>query len=90
MSKGALQRLSGVIHAECGQRGVRAFNVDPGFVLTEIVGRMPGFSDQAQYALPPTLAASVITWLVTDPAAEGYSGQTIEAAAFAGQHDIAL
>ena len=41
MSKGALQRLTGVIHAECGQRGVRAFNVDPGFVLTELTQDLP-------------------------------------------------
>jgi hypothetical protein len=31
----------------------------------------------------------VITWLVTDATAERYSGQTIEAAAFAGEHEIA-
>jgi NAD(P)-dependent dehydrogenase (short-subunit alcohol dehydrogenase family) len=89
MSKGALQRLTGIIHAEYRDQGVRAFNLDPGFVLTEIVGRMPGFSEQAQYAVSPTVAASVIAWLVTDPGAERFSGETIEAAAFAQEHDIA-
>ncbi|HET6152003.1 MAG TPA: SDR family oxidoreductase, partial [Marmoricola sp.] len=34
-SKAAFGRMAGSINAELGPRGIRAFNVDPGFVVTE-------------------------------------------------------
>jgi len=35
MSKGALHKLAGILAVEVGDRGVRCFNLDPGFVITE-------------------------------------------------------
>ena len=35
MSKGAFHRMAGILAVELGPRGIRAFNVEPGYVLTE-------------------------------------------------------
>jgi len=39
MSKGALHRVAGILAVELGSRGICAFNLDPGFVVTERMAR---------------------------------------------------
>jgi NAD(P)-dependent dehydrogenase (short-subunit alcohol dehydrogenase family) len=85
MSKGAFHRLAGVLAVELGDRGIRSYNLEPGFVITErmevnaralgLEGRYPG--------APPSVPAAVIAWLATSPEAVELNGTTISAQRFA-------
>lgn len=85
MSKGAFHRMAAILAVELGPRGVQAFNVEPGFVLTErmeVNQREHGFEGVYRGA-PPSVPASVVAWLATAPPAHGLNGQTITAQRFA-------
>jgi NAD(P)-dependent dehydrogenase (short-subunit alcohol dehydrogenase family) len=81
MSKGAFHRLAGMLAVELGPQGIVAFNIEPGFVVTEAMevnAREHGL--EGRYAgAPPSVPASVIAWLATDPAARELTGQTLRA-----------
>ncbi|WP_375482580.1 SDR family NAD(P)-dependent oxidoreductase [uncultured Jatrophihabitans sp.] len=80
IGKAAGHTLVGSIQAEYGARGIRAFNVNPGFTLTErnsLDADEFGF-DPAR-ACPPQAVAAAITWLVTRPEADALQRQNIEA-----------
>jgi len=85
MSKGAFHRLAGIIAVELGDRGIRAFNVEPGFVMTERMEvNAAGHGFEGRYrGAPPSVPAAVVAWLATEPEAEALSGQTIRAQKFA-------
>jgi NAD(P)-dependent dehydrogenase (short-subunit alcohol dehydrogenase family) len=81
MSKGAFHRLAGILAVELGPRGVRSFNLDPGFVITErmeVNAGALGLEGRYQGA-PPTVPASVVAWLATSPDAADLNGSTIVA-----------
>ena len=68
-SKAAFMRLTGVLAVEHKGRGVRFFDVEPGFVLTELMQQSQlraGFAEQWGGA-PPQVPAAVIAWLLTRP-----------------------
>jgi NAD(P)-dependent dehydrogenase (short-subunit alcohol dehydrogenase family) len=79
-SKGAFHRIAPLVAVELGERGVRAFNVDPGYVDTErqqvnaaalgLVGHYTG--------APPSVPAAAIAWLADHPE-EMENGQTVRA-----------
>ena len=83
MSKGAFHRMVGILAVEYPT--LQFFNVEPGYVVTErmevnaktlgLEGVYPG--------APPTVPASVIAWLATNPDASELNGQTISAQRFA-------
>ena len=57
-SKAALHRLAGFLHVELGKRGIRAYNVDPGYVATESMREILGENDpiyqqQLRHGSPP-------------------------------------
>ncbi len=68
-SKGAFHRFAPLLAVELGDRGIRAFNLDPGYVETErqqanaaalgLVGRYRG--------APPSVPAAAIAWLAAHP-----------------------
>ncbi len=78
LSKGAFHRFAPLLAVELGDRGIRAFNVDPGYVETErqqqnasalgLVGHYRG--------APPSVPAAVIAWLADHPD-EMDNGQTV-------------
>jgi NAD(P)-dependent dehydrogenase (short-subunit alcohol dehydrogenase family) len=79
MSKGALHRVAGMLALELGDRGILAYNVQPGFIATERMAHdMAAFGFDASGA-PPDVVGSVVAWLVTDPAAAQPNGRSIEA-----------
>ena len=87
MSKGALHRMAGILAVELGPRGIRAFNVEPGYVLTErmaINQTELGFEGVYRGA-PPSVPAAVVTWLASAPADEAreLNGTTVSAQRFA-------
>ena len=80
-SKAAFGRIAGSINAEFGARGVRAFNVDPGFVVTESALARGGSDTIAQSggypSADPSASGLVIAWLATSPDADRFLGKTI-------------
>ena len=80
ISKGALQRIAGILALELGGKGIRAYNVQPGFIATERMFQdMGNFSFDATTGAPPDVVGAVVAWLVTDPAAAEPNGRNIEA-----------
>ena len=70
MSKGALQRIAGIFQLEMGDRGIRVYTVQPGFIATErMVQDMARFAFDASTGAPPDVVGAVVAWLVTDPEA---------------------
>jgi NAD(P)-dependent dehydrogenase (short-subunit alcohol dehydrogenase family) len=78
-SKGALHRVAGILALELGDRGIRAYNVQPGFISTErMVQDMGPFGFDASTGAPPDVVGAVVVWLVTDPSAAEPNGRNIE------------
>jgi NAD(P)-dependent dehydrogenase (short-subunit alcohol dehydrogenase family) len=79
-SKAAAHRFAPLLAVELGDRGIRAYNVDPGYVETErqvvnaealgLVGHYRG--------APPTVPAAAIAWMVDHPEAVE-NGSTVRA-----------
>jgi NAD(P)-dependent dehydrogenase (short-subunit alcohol dehydrogenase family) len=80
MSKGALQRLAGMLAVELGDQGILAFNLSPGFIATERIAiDMAGFGFDASAGAPADVVGAVAAWLATSPDAGERNGQWIEA-----------
>jgi len=80
ISKGALHRVAGILALELDDRGVRVYNVQPGFIATERMAQdMAAFGFDASGGAPPDVVGAVVAWLVTDPAAAEPNGRNIEA-----------
>lgn len=90
IGKGAGHPLVGTLHAEYSNQGLRAFNVQPGFIGTErnqIVAKDLGH--ELSRSAPPSIIGALIRWLVTDAEAVTLSGQTIEAQDFVRKRRLA-
>jgi NAD(P)-dependent dehydrogenase (short-subunit alcohol dehydrogenase family) len=80
ISKGALHRVAGILGLELGDRGIRVYNVQPGFIATERMAQdMAAFGFDASGGAPPDVVGAVVAWLVTDPAAAEPNGRNLEA-----------
>jgi NAD(P)-dependent dehydrogenase (short-subunit alcohol dehydrogenase family) len=83
MSKGAIHRIAGIVAVETGGSGIKAYNVDPGFVLTERMLENQGERglERRYRGAPPTVPAAVVAWLATEAngAAASLNGQTVRA-----------
>jgi NAD(P)-dependent dehydrogenase (short-subunit alcohol dehydrogenase family) len=90
-AKGAVSRLSGVLAIEHGDKGIRAYTVNPGVVGTEALHATLG-EDGALFkkigAAPPEVPAQVMLWLATNKDAPAHQRCTINAQTFALQHNI--
>jgi len=87
-SKAAVGRLAGAINAEYRDKGVRAFNVDPGFVVTEAMrarGGAEDIEDKGFDVAPDDAAGRVIAWLARDRAADRFLGKVIWSPTLAAQ-----
>jgi NAD(P)-dependent dehydrogenase (short-subunit alcohol dehydrogenase family) len=88
-SKAAFHRIAPMVAVEMGEGGIRAFNVDPGYVDTErqqvnaaalgLVGHYTG--------APPSAPAAAIVWLASH-ADDFENGQTVRALKLALSHDL--
>ena len=68
LGKAAGHTLVGSVLAEYGARGIRAFNVDPGFVLTERNSLdVAEFGFDPASAAPPAAVGAAVAWLLTSP-----------------------
>jgi NAD(P)-dependent dehydrogenase (short-subunit alcohol dehydrogenase family) len=78
-SKAAFGRVAGGVEAEFRERGVRAFNVDPGNVITEKRRALrPDDDFEGGFGSAPAEATgAVVAWLATDPEAVRFVGKWI-------------
>ena len=78
-SKAAFARVAGGVNAEYRSAGIRAFNVDPGNVVTEArLAAKPDDDYSGGYGSEPAEATgSVVAWLATDPGADRFLGKWI-------------
>lgn len=80
MTKGALQRMAGILAVELEDRGIRVLNVEPGFVVTERTE-----ADMAQFGLdmnsgaPPGVVGTVVAWLMGPAGGRVPNGSTVRA-----------
>ncbi|MGH9080954.1 MAG: SDR family NAD(P)-dependent oxidoreductase [Acidimicrobiales bacterium] len=77
-SKGAFHRFAPLLAIELGDRGIRAFNIDPGYVETERQQRNAealGLAGRYRGA-PPSVPAAAIVWAAGHPD-ELDNGQTV-------------
>lgn len=89
ISKGALHRIAGVVALELGRRGIRAYNVQPGFIATERMFQdMGSFGFDASGGAPPDVVGAVVTWLVTEPEAAEPNGRNLEAQDECRDHNL--
>lgn len=90
-SKGALHRMVGMLHVELAAQGIRAYNLNPGYVVTEANRALFGADndlDRHHGGAPPEVPAAVIAWLANSPEAESLRGKTIDAQAFCKQKQL--
>jgi NAD(P)-dependent dehydrogenase (short-subunit alcohol dehydrogenase family) len=85
-SKAAFGRIAGAINAEYAARGLLAFNVDPGFVVTESGAARGGadtLNDAGFPSADPGAVGAVVVWLATcaDEDRRRFLGKTIWAPA---------
>ncbi len=68
-SKGAFHRVAGILAVELGGRGLRAYNVDPGYIDTErqVMNAAANGLEGHYRGAPPSVPGSVIAWLATAP-----------------------
>lgn len=81
MSKSAGHSIAGIIAVELGDRGIRAFNVQPGPIRTERIVQDMGafnFDGDNDFWQPPEVIGEVVHWLATSPEADKFSGQCIQ------------
>ena len=89
-SKAALHQVAVVIDVEFRERGVRAFTLEPGFIVTERARATGGASSYEQYFAgdPPEVAGVVIAWLATSPDSDRFLGRIVHAQAACARHGL--
>ena len=84
IGKAAGHTLVGSIQAEQGANGIRAFNVEPGFVLTERNSLdVEEFGFDPRFAGPPAAVGAAVAWLVTSPEADALQRAEVSAQSLA-------
>jgi NAD(P)-dependent dehydrogenase (short-subunit alcohol dehydrogenase family) len=78
-TKAAFHRMVGVLRVEHPGEGLRFYNVEPGFVITEAMklNDPDGELSKRLSGAPPAVPASVVAWLANDPAAAEWNGRTV-------------
>lgn len=76
-TKAAFHRMAGVLHAELGDRGIRAYNLEPGIVTSESF--LAAMGEDARMlqefpSAPVEVPAAVAVWLCTNPDAPSLAG----------------
>lgn len=92
-SKGALHRMAGMIHVELADRGIRAYNIDPGHVPTEAIREILGedsavFQRQLEHGTPVEVPAATLVWILTSEEGRARSGETFLAPELCAEHKL--
>lgn len=91
-TKAALHRMAGILKLEYGDRGIQAFNLEPGLVASEsmvaVLGETSELEKMGVIPAPVTVPAAVVAWLCTDPGAEAFNGKNIFAQDFCQERGL--
>ena len=89
IGKAAGHTLVGSIQAEYGDQGIRAFNVDPGFVLTERNSLdADEFGFDPSWAAPPAAVGAAVAWVAGSPEADALQRSDISAQQLAIERNL--
>jgi len=88
ISKGAFHRIAGFLTVELGDQGIRCFNVQPGLIATERIGQDMAKFGIANNGAPMEVLGKVVRWLCTDPEADRFNGENIEAQHFCHERGL--
>jgi NAD(P)-dependent dehydrogenase (short-subunit alcohol dehydrogenase family) len=89
LAKGGLHRLAPMIAMELGDQGIHAFNLNPGFVVTEKnEPRLEALGMGRHIGSRPYVPGRVAAWLASSPDAGALNGRTIKAQPFAVERGI--
>jgi NAD(P)-dependent dehydrogenase (short-subunit alcohol dehydrogenase family) len=89
ISKGALHRVAGVLHAELFDDGISCVNVEPGYVATERIAQdMARFGYAASDGAPPDAIGAAVAWLATGDRAREWSGKVFPAQDICAQEQL--
>jgi NAD(P)-dependent dehydrogenase (short-subunit alcohol dehydrogenase family) len=88
ISKAAFHRAVGILDTELSSQGLRFFNIQPGFVVTERMKQDMGEFGFGDDGAPPIVPAKVVRWVCTEPEAEQFSGKTIAAQHFCHERGL--
>ena len=86
-SKSAFHRLAAFIHVEHHDQGIRAYNIDPGYVPTEsqlaLMGKdNPIYEKHIAGGAPPAVPAAMLIWILTTEEGQSRSGESFHAPSF--------
>ena len=89
-SKAAFIRMIGVLKVEHADSAITLHNIEPGFIITEIMKEKGMVDEHAERfgGAPPTVPAAVIAWLATEPEAREFHGELISAQPFCLKHQL--
>ena len=91
-TKAALHRMAGLLHVEYGDRGIRAYNLEPGLVRSESLIASLGENTELERmgikSAPVEVPAAVIRWLCTSDDAVAMSGENIHAQPFCKRNQL--
>jgi NAD(P)-dependent dehydrogenase (short-subunit alcohol dehydrogenase family) len=65
VTKAGFHRIADMVALECGDAGVRAFNLNPGFVTTERVLASEELAFVAERGVAPNVVGRVVAWFAT-------------------------
>ena len=90
-SKSAFHRLAEFINIEYAQKNIRAYNIDPGYTVTEASRALFGNNEATAghfKANHPEDTAAVVRWLVCADTSGEYSTRTVYTPTFFSKHEI--
>jgi NAD(P)-dependent dehydrogenase (short-subunit alcohol dehydrogenase family) len=89
--KSGFHRIAEFVHVEHQQDGILAFNVEPGFTVTESTLAMFGANAAEEglgQATKPETTGAVVAWLATQPEAKELAGTLVSSPKFFQQRGI--
>ena len=75
LAKGAFSRVPGLLNAELGKRGITAYNLEPGFVRSDVGPEAASFPGVP--ATPPEAIGASVAWLATEPEARKFINKMV-------------
>ena len=91
VGKAGLFKAAGILAVELGDRGLRAYNVHPGFIRTERMELHEAAQEglDLSRAAPPEVCGAVVAWLADDPTDDPpRNGSSIESQKFCAERGL--
>lgn len=89
-SKAALHQVAVVVDVEYRARGIRAFTLEPGYIVTEKAAAMNHGSTYQKFFAgdPPAVGGNAVAWLVYSKDADRFLGKIVHAQAVCRKYDL--